>query len=234
MSEARQVVQEFLMGWKPFAQLPPGNPARRSLTRFIETDDPTQREEIFARLNLLYRLHKTYVELGMRREDNSGIGEQHQRLMRMKVEDMAEAISSGGRRDLAELLQAGFEFGRSVLEPRLMAVRLFLLEFWDLPVGGLGMKYSVYPNGVLFSIVGLTHDELARRFNDLGMGQGAPLGGGEIQRQGDLEFLFDTASTAFKGAFKPEFVQESLKRWVRLTGGSEDRVTFSYRERMEV
>ena len=234
ISDARQTVRTFLEGWRTFAQLPPGNPARRNVTRFIETDDAEARQEILARQSLLYRLQQVYGRLGMQREDGAGTKGLFRELIHMPLAEMARAVATGRRKDFAELLQGGFEFGRGAPEPRIMAVRRFLLELFALPVLGGGMKYSIYPNGVLYSGGGLTHEEMARKFNELGLGQGNPLGGGEIQRPAELAFIFDVASTAFVTVMKPEFVRESLLRWVRLTGGMEERIAFDHRARLGV
>ena len=232
ISDARQTVQAFLEGWKPFAQLPPGNPARRHITRFIETDDAEARGKILARQSLLYRLQQLYGRLGMKREDGAGTRGQFRELINMPLAEMARAVAANRRKEFAELLQGGFEFGRGTPKPRIVAVRRFLLELLTLPVLGGGMKYSIYPNGVLYSGGGLTHEEMAKKFNDLGLGQGNPLGGGEIQRPAKLAFIYDVASTAFVTVMKPEFVKESLLRWVYLTGGMEERVAFEHREKL--
>ncbi len=116
----------------------------------------------------------------------------------------------------------------------MQAARRFLLELWELPVMGLGIKYSIYPNGVPFSAQGMTHDQLAKRFTDLGLGSGRPAGGGELQRKAELEFAYDTASAAFGGRMEPAFVADSVRRWVRLTGGREERVVLQYQEKLSV
>ena len=126
------------------------------------------------------------------------------------------------------------EFGRFELEPRFTAVRRFMLDLWAMPIAGLGMKYSIYPNSVLFASGGLTHDEMARKFNSMGLGQGRPIGGGKMQRRKKLAFAYDTASTAFGGQLKPEFVQASIRRWVRLTGGQADKFTLAHQNKLGV
>ena len=231
-SDARQTVQAFLEGWRTFAQLPPGNPVRRNVTRFIETDEAKAREEIFVRQSLLYRLQQVYGRLGVKREDGAGTSRQFRELIHMPLAEMARAIDGGRRKQFAELLQGGFEFGRGAPEPRIVAVRRFLLELFALPVLGGGMKYSIYPNGVFHSGGGVTHEELARKFNEQGLGQGNPLGGGEIQRPAELAFIYDVASSAFVTVMKPKFVEESLLRWVRLTGGMEERIAFGHRKKL--
>ena len=85
---------------------------------------------------------------------------------------------------------------------------------------------------MLYSGGGLTHEEMAKKFNDLGLGQGNPLGGGEIQRPAKLAFIYDVASSAFVTVMKPKFVEESLLRWVRLTGGMEERIAFGHRKKL--
>ena len=234
MSSDVGAVRDFLESWKPYAELPPGNPARRTINRFIESDDAAERAKLIARTNLLYQLHELYEHLEIRRQEPDAKTEQFARLMTMPVAEMAAAIDSGERRPFLELLQAGFEFGRSELQPRLTAVRRFMLDLWALPVGGLGMKYSIYPNGVLFASGGLTHDEMARKFNLLGLGQGQPQGGGELQRLENLTFAYDTASTAFGSRLKPEFVKDSVNRWMRLTGGQADKITLNYSKKLGV
>ena len=231
MSEAVQAVRGFLEGWKPYAVLPPGNPARRSIHRFVETDDVAERTRIIARCNLLFQLHELYQGLGMLREQPDANMARFAQLISMPAEEMAEAIAGEGRRPFLEMLQAAFEFGRSPLEPRLAAVRRFLLDLWSLTVEGMGMKYSLYANGVLFAAGGLTHDQMARRFNELGFGQAWPMGGGEFQRLDTLAFAFDTDSTAFGKQLKPEFVKISLSRWVHQTGGREEELKLTVRNK---
>lgn len=234
MSEAADLVRSFLESWKPYAQLPPGNAARRTINRFIETDEPAERARIIARTNLLFQLHEQYERLGIRREDADAKSEQFAKLLAMPAREMAAAIESEGRRDLLELLQAGFEFGRNELEPRFEAVRRFMLEIWAMPIAGLGIKYSIYGNGVFVASGGLTHDEMARKFSAQGLGGGRPIGGGKLQRRENLGFDFDTSSTAFGGQLKPEFVTESFSRWLRLTGGQVDKVTLTHKARLSV
>ena len=139
MSEKVFAVRTFLEGWKPYAQLPPGNPARRTINRFIETDETGERAKIIARTNLLFQLHEAYVHLGIRRKDADAKTEQFARLLAMPAGEMAGAIESEERRPFLELLQSGFEFGRSELEPRFAAVRRFMLDLWAMPIGGLGV-----------------------------------------------------------------------------------------------
>lgn len=234
VSEDVQAVRGFLEGWKPYAQLAPGNPARRTINRFIETDEAGERAKIIARTSLLFQLHEQYAHLGIRREDADAKTEQFAKLIAMPAAEMAGAIESGERRPFLELLQSGFEFGRFELEPRFTAVRRFMLDLWAMPIAGLGMKYSIYPNSVLFASGGLTHDEMARKFNSMGLGQGRPIGGGEMQRRKKLAFAYDTASTAFGGQLKPEFVQASIRRWVRLTGGQADKFTLAHQNKLGV
>ena len=232
MNESVQAVRAFLESWKPYAELPPGNPARRTLNRFIETDEAGERANIIARANLLFQLHHQYEHLGIRSEDADAKTGQFGRLIAMPVAQMAGAIASEQRRPFLELLQAGFEFGRSELEPRFAAARRFMLDLWAMPIGGLGMKYSIYANGVLFASGGLTHDEMARKFNAMGLGRGRPIGGGEMQRKEKLAFIYDTASTAFGNRLKPDFVRDSINRWMRLTGGQAEQVTLKYQDRL--
>lgn len=232
MSEEVQALRAFLESWKPYAQLPPGNPARRTINRFIETDEAEERAKVIARTSLLFQLHEQYVHLGIRRVDSDAKTEQFAKMLAMPAAEMAGAIESEARRPYLELLQSVFEFGRFELEPRFAAVRRFMLDLWALPIGGLGMKFSIYSDAVLFASGGLTHDEMARKFNAMGLGRGRPTGGGEIQRRGKLAFAYDTASTAFGGQLKPEFVKESISRWIRLTGGQADRVKLIFENRL--
>ena len=234
MSDPTQSIRAFLEGWKPFAELPPGNPARRGLSRLFESDDPSERAEVLERVSPLFRLHGKYRELEIHREEKNERAAQFQRMLRLTREEAAQALQSGNTREVLGLLQACFEFGRYPAIPRDQAVRTFLLELWELETGALGTKYSVYPNGVLFSAGPLTHDEMARRFTELGYGAGTPQGGGEILRKGRLQFEFDTASTAFGAGARPNFVVQSVKRWIHATGGQDDNVTFAYKQKIGV
>ena len=234
MSDPTESIRAFLEGWKPFAALPPGNPARRGLSRLFESDDPAQRAAVLERVSLLFRLHGKYRQLEIHREEKNERGAQFQRMLRLTREEAAQALQSGNTREVLDLLQTCFEFGRHPAVPRDQAVRTFLLELWEMETGAPGMKFSIYPNGVLFPGKGLTHDEMARRFTELGYGPGTPQGGGEMLRKGQLEFEFDTASTAFGAGTRPEFVVQSVKRWIHATGGQEDKVTFAYKRKIGV
>jgi hypothetical protein len=234
MADHEQAVRAFLEGWKPYAELAPGNAARRTINRFISTDDPGERERLLARANLVFQLHGLYEELGIRREERNEQDRRFRALLEMPVAEMDEAIAGEGRRDFLVLLQSTFEFGRSPLKPSIHAARRFLLDLWEMPVMGLGSKYSIYPNGVLFASQGLTHDELAKRFVDLGLGSGRPSGGGELQRKQELAFVYDTATTAFGGVLDPKFVADSIRRWVRLTGGQAERLDLRYQDKLTV
>ncbi len=228
MNQDFETIKGFLESWKPFSQMAPGNPARRGLTRIFESDDLAKRQGVLERVSPLYRLHKIYERLGIHREEKNEKAAQFAKLLQISQEDMARSIRNGNMKESLGLLQNCFEFGRSPLTPRFQAARTFLLEMWALNVGAPGMKFSIYASGVMYSGGGLTHDEMAKKFNNLGYGGGNPQGGGEFVRTGELAFDFDTASTAFGGGVRPEFVTQSAKRWIHVTGGQEDQVAFNY------
>lgn len=234
MENARAQVMAFLEKWKPFADLAPGNPARRGVVRLLESDDPDQRRQVLLRVSPAARLHEVYDGLGIRRlhpQDKSG---PFAELLALPVTEMARALAAGEQREFLGLLQACFEFGRHAPEPRIPAGREFLLVFWSLPLGGPPTKYSIYPNGLLYSLPGATHDEMAQRFTKAGLGSGRPLGGGAIKREVELGFLYDTATAAFSANMKPEFVTESLRRLIRTTGGDDQMVKLTHQNKLSV
>ncbi|MEE8396965.1 MAG: hypothetical protein V3S29_12980 [bacterium] len=234
MTDHSQLVMAFLENWKPFAELPPGNPARRGVVRLIESDDPQRRGAALARVSQLAQLHEVYQKLGVRRVTRPDKSERFGELLRMPAQKMATALDDGDRREFLALLQDCFEFGRFAPESKVRAARQFLLAFWAMAVGAPPIKYSAYPNGVLFSLPGATHDEMASRFTKLGFGSGRPSGGGGFVREGELAFAFDTATTAFGSTMKPNFVTESLNKWIRQTGGDDEKVALTYRDKLGV
>ena len=231
MSEGADPIKTFMEGWKPFAALPPGNLVRRSLLRFMATEDGDQRREIFAKANGLYKLHRTYEALGILRTANNAKSEVFDRMIGISTSDFAAAIKNKQPKDYLLQLQEAFEFGRSPAASNQLAVRQFLSHFWALKPGAPSLKYTIYGNGVLFSTGGGTHEEMTKAFTDLGFGSGRPAGGGAIIRNGDLDFDYDTYSKAVQsGGSARQLVGESLNRWIRATGADETRVKLTYHE----
>jgi len=221
-------VRAFLEKWKPFASLPPGNAVRRSILRLLGTDDAVERANILAKVNDLYSLHRIYEGLGILRDGAGAKGEAFAQLLGISVSEFAAAIRKKEQKAFLALLLEGFEFDRAAAAPNQLAGRQFLTYLWEMRVGDPAIKYSIYPNGVLFSAGGKTHDEMAKEFTQQGFGSGRPIGGGFIRRDGDLTFQYDTHSTFIKTGGSHKIVADSLKRSIRTTGGDTDRVTFVY------
>lgn len=230
MTHPADRVQRFLESWRPLAELPPGNPVRRTVLRFVATEEPAERRRLLERVSPLYRLHGIYESLGILREQGHARREVFRRLLALSIEDFARALEEGRQKDYLALLMEGFEFGRQAPPGAHAAAREFLLHLWSLEVGGqAGLKYSVYPNGVLFTTGGQTHDEMAREFNRRGFGSGNPVAGGTLLRQGPLAFCYDTHSTFVRAGGSPQkLVAESLQRWIRATGGDAGQVGLTY------
>jgi hypothetical protein len=104
------------------------------------------------------------------------------------------------------------------------------LEIWRLEAGGPSMKYAIYPNGIINSGGGKTHEEMAREFVALGYGGGVPQAGGQVFRTGTLTFSFDIGSTAFRGnGIQPANISSAIQRWMRVTGADESKVRLAFR-----
>jgi hypothetical protein len=228
MSDPIDEVRAFLEKWKPFAALPPNNAVRESILRLLGTEDAAERAKILAKVNDLYCLHRIYKGLGILRDDAGAKGEAFAQLLGISVPEFAAAIRNKEQRAFLTLLLEGFEFDRAVPAPNQLAARRFLGYLWQMRVGDPAIKYSIYPNGVLFSAGGKTHDEMAKEFTERGFGSGLPTGGGFIRRDGDLAFQYDTHSTFAQTGGAETLVADSLQRWIRTTGADPDKVTIDY------
>lgn len=218
-----KIIQSFLEGWKPFAELPADLTLRGQILEFLGESDPMVRKRHFASANGLYRLHNRYRELEMSREDKSGRTEQFELLFTLDLAEFAAAIERKEQKNWLVLLQFCFEFGRYQVPPRHHLMREFIHHMLDQEINAAPIKYSVYGDGVLYSGGGKTHDEMAQDFIKLGMGGGRPVAGGLLSRTGTYEFLYDLSSTTFRGG-DPALVTEGLARWIRGTGGREDKI----------
>jgi hypothetical protein len=226
MIDAYAAVERFLLGWKPFAELA-GTMLAAQILALLGEPDAEARARHLASASDLYRLHARYRELGLYREGRNERAEQFERLLALRLEDFAAAIAAGEQKEQLALLQACFEFGRNAAPPRNGLMREFIYKLFELETGGLGVKYSLYPGGVLYTTAGKSHDEMAQDLARLGMG-GAPVAGGTIGRTGEAAFAYDMASTAYKATNDPNAVKEPLLRWIRNTGGREDKVQLRF------
>jgi hypothetical protein len=227
-----RTVERLLAGWKPFADLA-GTMLAAQILALLRDGDPELRRAHLASASDLYRLHLRYAELGLLREGRNERAEQFARLLALSTDAFAAAIARGEQKEPLALLQACFEFGRHEAQARNVLMRQFILTLLELDVGALGVKYSLYPGGVLYTTAGKTHDEMAQDLAKLGMG-GAPIAGGTIARTGQAEFHYDMASTAYKATNDPNAVKEPLLRAVRVSGGREDAFRLQHRERLGV
>ena len=232
MESPNRIILDFLESWKPFAEMGPGHPTRRGITRFLEAEDRRQREAVMNKTIPLFQLQSHYTLLGIRKVDRQDKSDRFEELLKMPLEKMAQLIQSEERREILGLLQECYEFGREATPSKTYAIREFLIHFWAMPVAATALKYTLYPNGVFFTNPGSTHDEMASKFNKMGLGSGRPQGGGEILRRETLLYLFDTATKAFGGFMKPNVVEESLRRWLRLSGCDEEKLTLRYVEKL--
>lgn len=230
MSDPFDEVRAFLQKWKPFASLSASDAVRQSILRLLGTEDAGERAKILAKANDLYSLHRIYEGLGILRDGAGAKGEAFAQLLSISVPAFAKAIRNNEQRAFLGLLLEGFEFDRAATAPSQLAARRFLANLWQMRVGDPAIKYSIYPNGVLFSAGGKTHDEMAKEFTQRGFGSGLPIGGGFIRRDGDLAFQYDTHSTFIQTGGAEKLIAESLQRWIRGTGADPGKVTFGYAE----
>jgi hypothetical protein len=226
MTDAYDAVERFLKGWKPFAELEGTILAAQILALLAEPDVEARRRHLSSASDL-YRLHERYRELELFRDGKNEKAEQFQRLLELDVAAFAAAVARSDPKEHLGLLQFCFEFGRHAVPPKQNLMREFIHKLFDLGVDALGVKYSLYPGGVLYTTAGKSHDEMAEDMARLGMG-GAPVAGGTIQRTGHAEFLYDMASTAYKATNDPNAVKEPLLRAIRNTGGQEDKVALRF------
>lgn len=188
------------------------------------------RRAALERGNPLFRLHNIYRELEILRADPGEKAREFATLLATPSTDVQAAVRGGGAQNLLVLLQQCFEFGRGAIHPKYEAVRHCLMEIWRLEAGGPSMKYAIYPNGIINSGAGKTHEEMAREFVALGYGGGVPQAGGQVFRTGALAFTFDISSTAFRGnGIQPVNIASAIQRWMRVTGAEESKVRFTYR-----
>jgi hypothetical protein len=231
MSAASDAVTAFLKDWKPIAEMPPGNPLRRGMLRYVAAPDAAARRTLLAKTSELFALHQIYQELGIFREDEPPYAKDLDALLSLSIEDFAEGVREGNIRPFAETLQKGFQFGRYAVDTKHLAMRRFLLHLFQQEAGGAGMKYTVYANGIIHGSHGKTHEEMAKEFTILGFGNGKPEFGGQFYRVALLSFRFDTGSTTYMANVDPRKVIETVRRWLRLTGGQEDKVELAYLKR---
>jgi hypothetical protein len=226
MSEPYASVETFLKGWKPFAELD-GTMLGAQILALLSEDEAEVRRRHLLSASDLYHLHERYRELELFREGKNERADQFARLLSYPTAAFAAAIAKGEQKEPLGLLQFCFEFGRHAAPPRSGLMREFILKLFDLEIGTPGVKYSLYPAGVLYTTAGKSHDEMAQDLARLGMG-GAPQAGGTIARTGHAAFSFDMASTAFKATNDPNAVTEPLLRAIRNTGGREDKVALRF------
>lgn len=222
----QQIIERFLLNWMPFAMLPPGSRARTSILRFVAADTLEDRERAIRYASVLFRLQEQYRELGILRTDRAV--DPFRDLLAIPRPQMAVNTRQGDTQELCHLLQWAFEFGRHPVAPQHHAARTFLRDLLALQPGGPYMKYCIYPNAIPFSGGGKTHEEMAREFVATGLGGGLPQCGGALYRIAPLRFTFDMSSTAFRTSLRPEGVRQAILRWVRATGGDEQRIALDY------
>lgn len=232
MPDSIPEIRGFFQNWKPFATLAQDDPLRTMIFQFIEAKSPKDRQDILARTNLLYRLHRIYGELGILRDtENVKVGSFAQ-LFALVAADFAQAIKNQQQKPFLTMILEGFEFERAAAAPNQLAARQFLDYFWNMRAGDPPIKYGIYPNSLIFSAGGKTHDELAREFTQKGFGSGMPKGGGFIARREKLDFAYDTHSQFVKSGDQRQPALEAMKRWIRLTGGDDSKVKITYVERL--
>ena len=232
MAQPLAEVRAFLENWKPFASIAASSPIRRDIVMLLEATRPEDRQEILQRVNPLYKLQRTYSEMGILREVETGKADTFAKLMSLSVAEFAKAIAGGQQKAFLTLILDGFEFDRAAIAPNQAALRQFLVHFWALRAGAPAIKYGAYPNNLLFSAGGKTHEELAREFKEKGFGSGQPAGGGFIIRLGPLAFAYDTYSAAIKSGDQRQYVGDSIRRAIRITGGDDTKVQIAYKERV--
>jgi hypothetical protein len=230
MTPGKLAPSHVLTTWKPLAELPAGNEKRRAVEDFLSAATNEERRVALERGNTLFRLHNIYKELGILRENPGEKARDFAALIATPNGELHAALrGGGGSAPLLALLQEVFEFGKGAVHPKYEAVRSCLLELWRLEPRGPSMKYSLYPNGIIYSGGGKTHEEMAREFVAQGYGAGVPQAGGQIFRTGALDFVFDLSSTAFRASgTRPVDIASAFHRWLRVTGADESKVRFIY------
>jgi hypothetical protein len=224
-----QSVAQTLSAWSTLGKVPHGSSIRQVIERFLNATTPETRRAVLARESSLLRLQDLYRELAILRPDPGERSRELAALLVMANEDILAAIRGNGKAEALLLLQSCFEFGKGAHHAKHEAARLCLLELWALHAGGPNMKYALYPNGILFSGGGKTHEEMARKFISEGHGGGPPQAGGLMTRTGPLAFAYDLSSTAFRAnGVQPSHIGAAFKRWLRNTGADETKVSFNY------
>jgi hypothetical protein len=218
------VIEKFLAGWTPFAQLPAGSPVRSALLRFIAAESPERRREALESANPSGRLLRLYAGLGIAKAGSDPAAE----VLALDAARLAAAIRQSATQEPLGLLQKHFEFGRTPAVPNQQAARAFLLELWGQPVGAPAMKFCVYAKGLPFSAGGKSHEEIAREFLKAGYGNGNPACGGLLVRHAPLAFEFDTSSTVFRSGMRPDEVKQGILRWIRASGGDDEKVKLTH------
>lgn len=208
--------------WAPLSALPQGSRLRNGVLRFVAAASQDERTKALEGASALFKLKRIYETLGIQRADRAS--DPFAELLAWSREQIAASIRTGNPQDVLALLQRAFEFGRLQVPPQSEAARTFLLEFWALPARGPNMKYCIYPNGIPYSGGGKTHEEMARKYVADGLGSGQPVCGGVIYRSEPLAFTFDISSTAFRNSLQPDGVRQAIGRWIRTTGGDEQKV----------
>jgi hypothetical protein len=230
MTSGATPLSQALAAWKPWAQLPPGSEVRQAVVDFLTATASEGRRAALERGNSLFRLQNTYREFSVLREDAGEKAREFASLLATSNSEIHAALRGSGAATVLALLQQAFEFGRGEIHPKYEAVRICLLELCHLEVGGPSMKFAIYPNGVVFSGGGKTHEEMARLFVAGGYGAGIPQAGGQVFCTGPLTFQFDLSSTAFRAnGIQPTHVGAGFLRWIRVTGGDESKVRFIHR-----
>jgi len=222
-------VAQALAVWGPLKNLPPGSTVRPGIERFLAAPTPEARRAALARESSLLRLLDLHQQLGILREDPGERARQFAALLVIPSEDILAAIRDKRSSEALTLLQTCFEFGQGAHLGKHEAARLCLLEMWGLRVRGPNMKFALYPNGILHSGGGSTHEEMARQFVSEGHGGGPPLAGGLLTRTAQFAFEFDLSSTAFRAnGVQPGQIPAAFKRWLRNTGADETKVSFAF------
>jgi hypothetical protein len=225
-------IRGFLQNWKPFASLPPNDALREEIFAFLSAGSADERKTALARVNSLYKLHTVYRQLGILREAENAKVASFTQLIELSPEAFAEAIRNQQQKPFLLMILDGFEFDRAAAPPNQLATRQFLSYFWNMRVGDPPIKYGVYSNGIIYSAGGKTHDELARDFTQKGFGSGMPMGGGFMQRQADLHFVYDTYSQFVKSGSPKQLVLDSTRRWIRSSGADDTKIKLTYAERL--
>ncbi|HEX7926781.1 MAG TPA: hypothetical protein VF678_04255 [bacterium] len=230
MSTGQAPVTNALAAWKPWAQLPPGSEVRQAVEDFLVATSADARRRALEQGNALFRLQNVYREMELLRADAGEKSREFAALLATSNGDLHGALRGAGSPNTLALLQQAFEFGRGEVHPKYEAVRTCLLEWTRLDAGGPSMKFAMYPNGIIFSGGGKTHEEMARLFVANGYGAGVPQAGGQIFCTGKFTYQFDLSSTAFRAnGVQPAGIAAAFQRWIRVTGADESKVRFIYR-----